>query len=84
MIKTNEEEKIAKRDHEEKLRQNAQLYSEEQFIEELRSQRETTPLSPKTEEFIQRSRKKEEVNQGSPHSNETESCIEGEFIEPPI
>jgi len=27
---------------------------------------------------------KEEVNQGSPHSNETESCIEGEFIEPPI
>ncbi|KAL4343892.1 hypothetical protein AHAS_Ahas11G0123800 [Arachis hypogaea] len=50
----------------------------------MRSQRETTPLSPKTEEFIQRSRKREEVNQGSPHSNETESCIEGEFIEPPI
>jgi len=84
IIKTNEEEKIAKRDHKEKLRQNAQLYSEEQFIEELRSQREITPLSPETEEFIQRSRKREEVNQGSPHSNETESCIEGEFIEPQI
>ncbi|KAL4345127.1 hypothetical protein AHAS_Ahas11G0247300 [Arachis hypogaea] len=27
---------------------------------------------------------REEVNQGSPHSNETESCIKGEFIEPPI
>jgi len=27
---------------------------------------------------------REEVNQGSPHSNEIESCIEGEFIEPPI
>ena len=27
---------------------------------------------------------REEVNQGSPHSKETESCIEGEFIEPPI
>ncbi|KAL4356812.1 hypothetical protein AHAS_Ahas09G0124100 [Arachis hypogaea] len=26
----------------------------------------------------------EEVNQGNPHSNKTESCIEGEFIEPPI
>ncbi|KAL4287451.1 hypothetical protein AHAS_Ahas19G0187500 [Arachis hypogaea] len=26
----------------------------------------------------------EEVNQGSSHSNETESCIEGEFSEPPI
>ena len=84
IIKTIEEEKIAKKDHDKKLRQNAQLYSEEQFIEELRSQRETTSLSPETEEFIQRSRKREEVNQGSPHSNETESCIEGEFIEPPI
>ncbi|KAL4321592.1 hypothetical protein AHAS_Ahas14G0125900 [Arachis hypogaea] len=27
---------------------------------------------------------REEVNQGSPHSNEIESCIKGEFIEPPI
>ena len=27
---------------------------------------------------------REGVNQRSPHSNETESCIEGEFIEPPI
>ncbi|KAL4397253.1 hypothetical protein AHAS_Ahas01G0173400 [Arachis hypogaea] len=27
---------------------------------------------------------REEVNQGSPHSNKTESCIKGEFIEPPI
>ncbi|KAL4287820.1 hypothetical protein AHAS_Ahas19G0224400 [Arachis hypogaea] len=27
---------------------------------------------------------REEVNQRSPHSSETESCIKGEFIEPPI
>ncbi|KAL4329961.1 hypothetical protein AHAS_Ahas13G0352400 [Arachis hypogaea] len=27
---------------------------------------------------------REEANQGSPHSNEIESCIEGEFSEPPI
>ncbi|KAL4374050.1 hypothetical protein AHAS_Ahas05G0143000 [Arachis hypogaea] len=27
---------------------------------------------------------REEINQGSPHSNETKNCIEGEFIELPI
>ncbi|KAL4344604.1 hypothetical protein AHAS_Ahas11G0195000 [Arachis hypogaea] len=89
IIKTNEEEKIAKRDHEEKLRQNAQLYSEEQFIEELRLQRETTSLSPEIEEFIQRSRTREESEE-----QEKEAAIPseihmkkeeaGEFIEPPI
>ncbi|KAL4276550.1 hypothetical protein AHAS_Ahas20G0218400 [Arachis hypogaea] len=92
MIKINEEEKIAKREHEEILREIAQSYSEEQFIEELRSQRETSPLSLETEEFIQWSKIREKSEEQekeapiprSPHSNETESCIEGEFTEPPI
>ncbi|KAL4276353.1 hypothetical protein AHAS_Ahas20G0198700 [Arachis hypogaea] len=74
MIKTNEEEEIAKRDHEEKLRQNAQIYSEEQFIEELRLQRKTTSLSPEIEEFIQRSRTREESEE-----QEKEAAIPSEI-----